>query len=207
MDLNQALKELPLIAILRGLTPAEAPDVGRALIETGFKVIEVPLNSPEPMRSISVLAREFSGQALIGAGTVLEPDDVIRIKDAGGELVVAPNFNEAVVEKTKQYGMYSVPGVATPSEAFNAIKAGADALKLFPAEMVGARVLKAMRAVLPSDLALIPVGGVNPDNLDEFWRAGASGFGIGSDIYKAGRELSEVKLRARTLAEKMQSLL
>ncbi len=204
--LAEALKTLPLIAILRGLTPQEAPEVGAILIETGFRVIEVPLNSPQPLESIAVLAQKYGDQAVIGAGTVLEPDEAAGVKDAGGELVVSPNFNPEVVKAAKALGMYAVPGVATPSEAFNAIKTGADAIKLFPAEMVGPRVLKAMRAVLPPDMALLPVGGVNPDNLAEFWRAGAAGFGIGSDLYKAGRSLAEIKERAAALAGRAKSL-
>ena len=201
-DLHTALSALPLIAILRGLTPEEAPGAGAVLIEAGYKVIEVPLNSPRPMESIAQLAGAFGDQALIGAGTVIDAGDVPRIKQAGGKLVVAPNYDPEVVRAAKDLGMYAVPGVATPSEAFSAIKCGADALKLFPAEMLGPKVLKAMRAVLPPDLCLIPVGGVNPDNMIDFWRAGAAAFGIGSDLYKAGRGLHELKQRALALAAK-----
>jgi 2-dehydro-3-deoxyphosphogalactonate aldolase len=206
LELAEALGEMPLIAILRGLTPEEAPAVGAELIKAGFRIIEVPLNSPEPFESVKALAEHYSGQALIGAGTVLEASQVVRVKDAGGSLVVAPNYDPEVVRQAKLLGMHAVPGVATPSEAFAAIKAGADALKLFPAEMVSPKVLKAMRAVLPPDIALIPVGGVNPDNLADFWQKGANGFGIGSDLYKAGRSLEDIGQRALALVKKAKEL-
>lgn len=194
--LAQAMAQLPLIAILRGLTPAEAPAIGEALVSSGFAIIEVPLNSPEPLQSIATLTRKFP-QALIGAGTVLNAQQVKDVHDAGGRLVVAPNFNPAVVAQALALGMVVLPGVATPTEAFAALDAGAHGLKLFPAEMITPATVKAMRAVLPKAAALMPVGGITPDNMAVYRDAGATGFGLGSALYSPGRSAQAVQQQAQ----------
>jgi 2-dehydro-3-deoxyphosphogalactonate aldolase len=193
--LTQALAQLPLIAILRGLTPAEAPTIGQALVDSGFVIIEVPLNSPDPLASIRALTDKFP-QTLIGAGTVLNTAQVQQVHAAGGRLIVAPNFQPAVVDLALQLGMVVLPGVATPSEAFAAIEAGAHGLKLFPAELITPSVLKALRAVLPPSMPLLPVGGITPDNMAAYRAAGASGFGLGSALYAPGRTAEQVHRQA-----------
>jgi 2-dehydro-3-deoxyphosphogalactonate aldolase len=180
--LAQAMAQLPLIAILRGLTPAEAPAIGEALVSSGFAIIEVPLNSPEPLQSIAALTQQFP-QTLIGAGTVLNAQQVKDVHAAGGRLVVALN-------------MVVLPGVATPTEAFAALDAGAHGLKLFPAEMISPATVKALRAVLPKDAALMPVGGITPHNMAAYLAAGASGFGLGSALFAPGRSAHEVRVQA-----------
>ena len=194
--LAQAMGQLPLIAILRGLTPAEAPAIGQALVDNGFAIIEVPLNSPEPLHSIATLTRLFP-HTLIGAGTVLNAQQVQDVHAAGGRLVVAPNFNPAVVAQALALNMVVLPGVATPTEAFAALDAGAHGLKLFPAEMISPATVKAVCAVLPKDAALMPVGGITPDNMAAYRRAGASGFGLGSALYAPGRSAEQVRLAAQ----------
>ena len=194
--LAQALAQLPLIAILRGLTPAEAPAIGQALVDTGFAIIEVPLNSPEPLLSIAALTRQFP-QTLIGAGTVLNAQQVKDVHAAGGRLVVAPNFNPAVVAQALALNMVVLPGVATPTEAFAALDAGAHGLKLFPAEMISPATVKALRAVLPKSAALMPVGGITPDNMAAYRTAGASGFGLGSALYAPERNAEQVRSAAQ----------
>jgi 2-dehydro-3-deoxyphosphogalactonate aldolase len=194
--LAQALAQLPLIAILRGLTPAEAPAIGHALVSSGFAIIEVPLNSPEPLKSIAALTEQFP-QTLIGAGTVLNVQQVKDVHAAGGRLVVAPNFNPAVVAQALALNMVVLPGVATPTEAFAALDAGAHGLKLFPAEMISPATVKALRAVLPKDAALMPVGGITPDNMAAYRTAGASGFGLGSALYARGRSAEQVRSAAQ----------
>jgi len=194
--LAHALSQLPLIAILRGLTPAEAPAIGQALVSSGFAIMEVPLNSPEPLLSIAALTRQFP-QVLIGAGTVLNTQQVNDVHAAGGRLVVAPNFNPAVVAQALALGMVVLPGVATPTEAFAALDAGAHGLKLFPAEMISPATVKAMRAVLPPNAALMPVGGITPDNMAAYRAAGASGFGLGSALYAPGRSADQVRAVAQ----------
>jgi 2-dehydro-3-deoxyphosphogalactonate aldolase len=190
--LAQALAQLPLIAILRGLTPAEAPAIGEALVSSGFAIIEVPLNSPEPLKSIAALTQQFT-QTLIGAGTVLNAQQVKDVHAAGGRLVVAPNFNPAVVAQALALNMVVLPGVATPTEAFAALDAGAHGLKLFPAEMISPATVKALRAVLPKAAALMPVGGITPDNMAVYRTAGATGFGLGSALYAPGRSAEKVQ--------------
>lgn len=194
--LAQAMAQLPLIAILRGLTPAEAPAIGEALVSSGFAIIEVPLNSPEPLRSIATLTQLFP-QTLIGAGTVLNAQQVQDVHGAGGRLVVAPNFNPAVVAQALALGMVVLPGVATPTEAFAALDAGAHGLKLFPAEMISPATVKALRAVLPASTALMPVGGITPDNMAPYRAAGANGFGLGSALYAPGRSAQAVQQQAQ----------
>jgi len=187
----RALHKLPLVAILRGLRPEEALAVGQALVSTGWALIEVPLNSPRPLDSIATLAAAFP-QALIGAGTVLTVQDVRNVQAAGGELVVSPNFNPAVVHQALQLGLVCLPGVMTASEAFAALDAGATGLKMFPAEMASPAVVKALRAVLPAATVLLPVGGITPDNMRAYMAAGASGFGIGSALYQPGMAAEQV---------------
>lgn len=202
--LAQALAQLPLIAILRGLTPAEAPVIGQALVDSGFAMIEVPLNSPEPLRSITVLTSQFP-QVLIGAGTVLNTEQVKDVHAAGGRLIVSPNFNPAVVAQALALNMVVLPGVATPTEAFAALESGAHGLKLFPAEMISPATLKALRAVLPKAAALMPVGGITPDNMAVYRAAGATGFGLGSALYVPGRSVDQVQERALAFVRAWQS--
>jgi 2-dehydro-3-deoxyphosphogalactonate aldolase len=200
------LDPLPLVAILRGLRPDEALDIGRALVAESFTVIEVPMNSPEPMESIRLLSAELGQRCLIGAGTVLQPEQVSQVAAAGGRLIVMPHADTRVIAAAKREGMYCVPGVATPTEAFAAIQAGADAIKLFPAEMLTPSVLKAWRAVLPRELAMLPVGGITPETMAPYVAAGASGFGLGSALYAPGRSADDVGRRARAFNHAWKTL-
>jgi len=194
-QLRAALAASPLIAILRGLHPDEALAIGQAILAGGWHLIEVPLNSPEPLRSIEVLSKSFP-HALIGAGTVLEPGQVKEVHAAGGRLIVAPNFDAAVVREAARLGMACLPGVMTATEAFAALAAGATGLKLFPAEMIPAGAVKALRAVLPPATLLLPVGGITPGNVATYRAAGADGFGIGSSLYHPGVTPGEVRDKA-----------
>lgn len=193
------MQHLPLVAILRGIEPEEADAVGDALVGQGFSLIEVPFNSPRPLASIERLARRFP-QALVGAGTVLTVEEVRQTRDAGGRLIVSPNFDAEVVREARALGLISLPGVLTPTEAFAAMRAGAHGLKLFPAEVTPPRVVKALRAVIPVDVPLLPVGGINTTNMAEYLAQGASGFGIGSALYKPGKPAAEVARDARVFA-------
>lgn len=197
---RQAAETLPLVAILRGITPDEAPGVGDALWNAGWRLLEVPLNSPEPLRSIERLARRFP-DAVVGAGTVRTAEEARQVFAAGGRLVVSPHFDARVVEAAARLGMACVPGVATPSEAFAALEAGATALKLFPAEMIPPAAVKAMRAVLPPEVRLLPVGGITPTTMASYRAAGADGFGIGSALYKPGMDVQAVASAARAFAD------
>jgi 2-dehydro-3-deoxyphosphogalactonate aldolase len=190
------LGRMPFTAILRGLTPEEAVAVGEALVAAGMTILEVPMNSPRPLESIRLLAQRFGESCLIGAGTVMTPRQVTDIREMGGRLIVMPHGDTAVIAAAKQAGMVCMPGIATPTEGFAALRAGADALKLFPAELVGVAVLRAMRAVFPKETIFLPVGGITPDNLGEFVRAGANGFGLGSGLYTPGRSAADVGRRA-----------
>jgi 2-dehydro-3-deoxyphosphogalactonate aldolase len=192
---SAATRELPLVAILRGLTPAEAADVGDAIVEPGFRLLEVPLNSPQPFASISLMRTRFP-QALVGAGTVLDVQQVRDVHAAGGELIVSPNFNAEVIAEAVRLGMVCLPGVMTPTEAFGALAAGATGLKLFPAELASPAVVKALLAVLPRGTPLMPVGGITPANMAEWRAAGATGFGIGSALYKPGKQAPAVRADA-----------
>jgi 2-dehydro-3-deoxyphosphogalactonate aldolase len=189
--LSTALTSLPLVAILRGLRPDEALPVGQALLGAGWRLIEVPLNSPQPLQSIEAMAAALPG-ALVGAGTVLSTDQVRDVHAAGGQLVVSPNFNADVVREALRLGMVCLPGVMTATEAFAALQLGATGLKLFPAEMITPAVVKALRAVLPASSLLLPVGGITVDNMAASRAAGASGFGIGSALYAPGMTAATV---------------
>jgi 2-dehydro-3-deoxyphosphogalactonate aldolase len=204
--LHEHLAELPLIAILRGVEPDQAVAIGRALIAAGFRAIEVPLNSPQPLQSIEALATEFGDRALIGAGTVLDPADARRIAGVGGRLIVMPHADPAVIRAAKAHGLLCVPGVATPTEAFGALAAGADALKLFPAEALPSAVVKAWRAVLPADVWLLPVGGIAPESMAAYLAAGANGFGLGSALYQRGMHPAAVGARAERFAAAWRAL-
>lgn len=203
--LSPWLKACPLVAILRGVKPDEVLDIGDALINAGFKIIEVPLNSPGPLESIRLLSDKFSGDALIGAGTVLDPTSVQGIAEAGGRLIVMPHAGGDVVRAAKSRDLVAVPGFATPTEAFAMIEAGADGLKLFPAEASGPPVLKAMRAVLPKDVPVLPVGGISPEKMAGYFEAGANGFGLGSALYKPGLSAGEVGENARRFIEALKA--
>ena len=193
---NLVLETLPLVAILRGLRPDEAVEIGETLVAAGFLCLEVPLNSPSPLDSIRRLREALGDRAIVGAGTVLTPRAVDEVVAAGGQIVISPNTNAAVIAATKAAGLISFPAFFTPSEAFAAIEAGADALKLFPAETAGPATLKAMKAVLPPTTPIFPVGGVDPGNLAAWRAAGADGFGLGSALFKPGRSAAEVKAAA-----------
>ena len=194
--LKNQLGEPPLIAILRGIQPKDVIAVGGALYEAGFRIIEIPLNSPRPLQSIQSLAEAFGDRALIGAGTVMSPDDVDRIATAGGRLVVMPHSNPEIIRQTKTRGLFSLPGVATPTEAFAALGHGADGLKMFPGETLPPTAVKAWRAVLPPECALFPVGGITPDNMADYFFAGATGFGLGSSLYQPDLSATQVGERA-----------
>ena len=195
------LEPLPLIAILRGLRPSEAPSIGAALVDAGFHLLEVPLNSPAPLESIAALQSSFGDRCLIGAGTVVDVAQVEAVAAAGGRCIVAPNCDVAVIAAAKARGLRCVPGVATPSEAFAAIRAGADALKVFPAEQIAPAVLKAWRSVLPREMPLLPVGGIVPESMAGYLAAGAAGFGIGAALYAPGADADTVHARALRFVE------
>ena len=192
-----AFEALPLVAILRGLRPQEAEAVGAELYDAGFRMIEVPLNSPQPLESIELLSRSLPADALLGAGTVLSVQAVQEVKTAGGQLIVMPHADTEVIRAAKAAGMFCVPGAATPTEAFAAVHAGADAVKLFPAELITPTLVRAMRAVLPPTLRLLPVGGITPEGMAPYRAAGVAGFGLGGALYQPGLSPAEVGERAR----------
>jgi 2-dehydro-3-deoxyphosphogalactonate aldolase len=200
-----AMRDLPLIAILRGLKPTEAEAIGDVLVEAGFRLIEVPLNSPQPLDSIARLRRRLP-QAMVGAGTVLTAAEARDVSAAGGELIVAPNFERDVVVETVRLGMTSLPGIMTPTEAFAALAAGAHGLKLFPAELASPAVVKALLAVLPKATPLIPVGGIAADNLAGWHAAGAVGFGLGSSLYKPGDDAAAVRTKAAAIVSAFKNI-
>lgn len=191
------MAECPLVAIIRGVTPDEVVGIGEAIFAAGIRIIEVPLNSPDPLASIERLVEALGSRAIVGAGTVLSVADVARVRDAGGQIVVSPGGDPEVIAATVAAGMISAPGYFTPSEAFAALKAGAHALKLFPAEAAPPAVVKAQRAVLPRQVPLIVVGGVTPANMAAYLAAGANGFGLGGGVYRSGQTPAEVAEQAR----------
>jgi len=197
MTADALLAEMPLVAILRGVTPARIEGIAEALFEAGFRAIEVPLNSPEPLKSIALLAKQLGDRCLTGAGTVLAPEDVDRVADAGGKLLVTPNTNPAVIARGVEMGLTVMPGFYTPSEGFAAVAAGARYLKLFPASSGGIGHLQAMLAVLPKTVPVYAVGGVGAGNMSEWRKAGAAGFGLGSDLFKPDFSDADIAARAR----------
>ena len=202
----RAFEICPLVAILRGITPAESPAIGSALAGEGVTLIEIPLNSPDPFDGIARMAAELGERALVGAGTVLAVEDVARVQDAGGRFIVSPDTNPAVIAEAKRRGMDALPGYFTATEAFAALAAGAAGLKLFPAEGASPALLKAQRAVLPADAKVLAVGGVSENTMAEWRAAGADGFGLGSNLYKPGRTAADVAAAARSLIDCERSL-
>lgn len=205
LDLDTALSRSPIIAILRGIRPDEAHEVGAALADAGIAIIEVPLNSPEPTRSIGRLVQRLGDRCLIGAGTVMSAQDVTAVAGVGGKLIVMPHSDAEVITAARRAGLACVPGVATPTEGFAALAAGASALKLFPGEALPPKVVAAWRAVFPARVRLIPVGGVGSANMGDYLAAGAAAFGIGSALYKPGMKASEVSRKARELVEALDT--
>lgn len=199
MSFEQALTEMPIIAILRGLEPERALKVGDALTNAGIRIIEVPLNSPEPLKSIAALADAFAGQAAIGAGTVLQPAEVGAVADAGGTLIVSPNTDPRVIAETKAHGLVSMPGFFTPTEAFQAIEAGADYLKLFPGDAIQPKIVGALRAVLPPEKGIVVTGGVDRQNIAAFLAAGARAVAVGSSIFRPGKAIEQIATDAAAL--------
>ena len=197
---DEAFARFPLVAILRGVRPDEVEAIGEELVAAGFTIVEVPLNSPDPLNSIARLSRSLAGRAVVGAGTVLRVADVAAVADAGGTLIIAPNADTRVIAAAADAGLVALPGIATPTEAFAALEAGAAALKLFPAEHATPAVLKAMRAVLPADTRVLPVGGITPNTMEPWLAAGAAGFGLGSALYKPGMTAASVGEQARAFA-------
>lgn len=199
--LDEALDRLPLVAILRGLQPGQAIEVGEVLVDAGFRIIEVPLNSPEPLQSIERLATAFGDRAIIGAGTVLRSSDISAVASAGGRLIVMPHADCSLIRQVDHLGLFCIPGVATPTEAFAALDAGADALKMFPAETMPPAVVKAWRAVIRPPIKLLPVGGITPANMAAYLEAGASGFGLGSALFKPDLSLPTIEANAGTFVD------
>jgi 2-dehydro-3-deoxyphosphogalactonate aldolase len=204
--LHDAMARLPLIAILRGVTPDSVVPIGTVLVEAGFAMIEVPLNSPEPIASIAKLQAALGDRILVGAGTVTSPSRVAEIAATGAKLLVMPHADVAVIRAAKDAGMICVPGIMTPTEGFAALAAGADALKLFPAELVGPSTLRAMRSVFPAGTLFLPVGGIAPDTMGDFITAGAAGFGLGSALYRPGDTAAGVAARAAAFIAAWHSL-
>jgi 2-dehydro-3-deoxyphosphogalactonate aldolase len=200
------LDRLPLVAILRGVTPGEVISIGEALASAGFTVIEVPLNSPDPLESIQRLRERFGDELLIGAGTVTSPRQVDDVARSGGRLIVMPHGDGEVVRAAKGAGLACIPGIATPTEAFAALTNGADALKLFPAELLTPAVLRSMRAVLPAATRFLPVGGISPDSMAAYVAAGAAGFGLGSALYRRGDDVGRVSANARDFVDAWRRL-
>jgi 2-dehydro-3-deoxyphosphogalactonate aldolase len=203
-DLLARARRIPLVAILRGLVPAEAQAVGEALVESGFRTLEVPLNRPGALECIATLARTLPADAIVGGGTMLTVADVEAVHAAGGRLMVSPNCDVAVIRRAVELGMLCAPGVATPTEAFAALQAGAHALKLFPAEMVGHGGIKALKSVLPAGTDLWPVGGITPESMGPWKKAGATGFGIGSQLFAPGTSAADVLVRGRAYVQAWQ---
>jgi 2-dehydro-3-deoxyphosphogalactonate aldolase len=202
---RESLRRLPLVAILRGVTTDEVVAIGRVLVENGFRLIEVPLNSPTPLQSIQRLREDLPAHCIVGAGTVLSVAQVHEVASVGGQIIVMPHADPEVIRAAKHAGLLCAPGVVTPSEAFAALAAGADALKFFPADLISPAVLAAMRSVLPPCTVLLPVGGITPDTMQPYLQAGASGFGLGSALYRAGQPLEQTAANARRFAQAWQT--
>ncbi len=205
MELEPYLDSFPFIAITRGIKPVDAVSSCSILYKAGFRVIETPLNSPEPYQSIKLMAAAFGDRALIGAGTVVTVDQIERVRDAGGQIIISPHCDSGIIEMTKKCGMISIAGVATPTEAMTAIRAGTDALKLFPAEIIQPVGLKALRSVIPGNTLLIPVGGIDENNWNLYFLAGAKACGLGSSLYKAGMSSDNLKQRAQLFRSRWQA--
>jgi 2-dehydro-3-deoxyphosphogalactonate aldolase len=200
-------KIMPLIGILRGIEPNEAVAVADAVVDCGLRIVEVPLNSPQALFSIEQLAKRFGQEVMIGAGTVISVPEVIAVAEAGGELIVTPYARGAIVKKAKELGLTAIPGALSPTEIAEMAECGADAVKIFPAEMATPAVVKAMRAVLPVQLPLIPVGGIDSGNMAAYWQAGANGFGLGSALYRPGDPADRVAQNAAVLVARMRELI
>ena len=205
MDVKAWLERCPLVAILRGIQPAEAESIGFALERAGVSILEVPLNSPSPFESIAILSRKFGHRLLIGAGTLTKPTQVAEVAAAGGRLIVTPHADLAIVRTAKDAGLFAFPGFFNPTEAFALLEAGADAIKLFPAEVLGPPMLKALRAVLPKSAIVIPVGGVDAKQVGPWMAAGALGLGVGTSIYKPGDDARIVEAKAQALMEAVRA--
>ena len=191
------LEQMPLVAILRGITLAESLDVVACLFEAGIRIVEVPLNSPDPLHSINLIAEKFSAQMLVGAGTVLNTEQVKNVAAAGGRLIVSPNTNEGVIQSATALGMICIPGAATPSEVFTSLEAGANGVKVFPAEMLSPTIIKSWRSVIPTSSIILPVGGISTDNMRDYWQAGANGFGIGGSLFQPGKSIEAISASAQ----------
>jgi 2-dehydro-3-deoxyphosphogalactonate aldolase len=201
MDMTQWLVRCPIVAILRGIKPEEVIPIGSALEEQGVVIVEVPLNSPDPLRSIEILAATFGDRMLVGAGTLTDPKQVAEVDAAGGKLIVTPHADTAIVRAAKSAGLLAAPGFSNPTEAFALLQAGADALKLFPAEVFGIPMMKALQAVLPRTASIVPVGGVDASNIARWLNAGAAGIGAASSIYKPGDDARSVGQKAKSLVQ------
>ncbi|MFV0322335.1 MAG: 2-dehydro-3-deoxy-6-phosphogalactonate aldolase [Alphaproteobacteria bacterium] len=198
--------QAPLIAILRGLEPENALNVAQILYDAGFRILEIPLNSPEPLISIEKIRKTFDGKIIIGAGTVLNTNAVNNVADAGGQIILSPNCNSQVIQETKKRNMFSFPGVFSPSEAFTAIENGADGLKFFPCELLQPNIIKAYKAVLPKDIATIAVGGINNDNMKDFLKVGISGFGLGSSLFRPQMSMEDIRKNANKVINVWSSI-
>jgi 2-dehydro-3-deoxyphosphogalactonate aldolase len=205
VDLNGWLRRCPIVAILRGIKPEEAESICATLEEAGIAIVEIPLNSPSALSSISILSRVFGDRMLIGAGTLTDPKQVGEVSAAGGRLIVTPHADTTIVRAAKAAGLFAVPGFFNPTEAFALLHAGADAIKLFPSEVLGTPMLKALLAVLPKDTIVVPVGGVDAESIASWMTAGARGVGIGSSIYKPGDSVEVVAKKAKVLVDAVRS--
>jgi len=205
--LDNALTAMPLVAILRGVAPEAAVETAQRLVDAGITIVEVPLNSPDPYRSIEAIADAVGGQALVGAGTVLTPEQVTRVSGAGGRLIVMPHSDPSVIGAAVQQGIPVIPGVATPTEAFAALADGASALKLFPGELIGPKIVKALMAVLPAGTKVIPTGGVDTANIAAYWDVGVAGLGVGGALYKPGDSPDQTEVKARVFVSAMRAVL
>ena len=201
IDMKAWMERSPVVAILRGIEPAQAEAIGDALEAAGIRIVEVPLNSPDPFQSIAILSRVFGDRILVGAGTLTEATQAAQVAEAGGRLIVTPHADTSIVRAAKEAGLFAVPGFFDPTEAFALLKAGADAIKLFPAEVLGPPMLKALKAVLPNGTMVLPVGGIDEKSIPQWMAAGASGFGAASSIYKPGDDAKTVYRKARLLLD------